>query len=204
MKKKELLKILELTTKCARNKQASASLIVPPSSSHDLEKSTFINNSNLSTSILNIQKRLVYKFNNRTFLLQALMRRSFILESSGSSSLDGTAHQRLEFIGDRVLELAIARIQFINNPQDHERELNDKLKYCVNNVTLATIASNLELGKYLLIGKGEEINGVRENPKVLADTLEAIIGAIYLDSNENMKRICKFVALHFKDYLRQV
>ncbi|KAF0976920.1 hypothetical protein FDP41_004215 [Naegleria fowleri] len=203
MKKRNIAKFLRMLRKEGGeiSSFSSSSLI----SEHPVVSSSSSANMNslCKKSIVKIQKRLKYKFNDRIWLEQALTRRSFVLESI-STQVDEQANQRLEFIGDRVLELAVARILFVKNSGDNEGELNTKLKYCVNNTTLATIATRLRLGKYLIVGKGEEMCGIRENQKVLADTLEAIIGAIYFDSNEDMKRVCKFVARHFKTYLKQI
>jgi ribonuclease-3 len=104
-----------------------------------------------------------------------LVHRSWCAENPGYDS-----NERLEFLGDAVLGLVITDHAFHAYPQLSEGELTDVRKAVVNAVTLAEVADELDLGRHLLLGKGEEQSGGREKPSILADALEAVIGAIYV------------------------
>jgi ribonuclease-3 len=109
-------------------------------------------------------------------LAPALVHRSWCAENLGFSS-----NERLEFLGDAVLGVIITDHAFHAYPALSEGELTDVRKAVVNAVTLAEVADELGLGRYLLLGKGEEQSGGREKPSILADAMEAVIGAVYID-----------------------
>jgi ribonuclease-3 len=110
-------------------------------------------------------------------LLQlALTHRSYSYEHGGVPT-----NERLEFLGDSVLGLLITEVLFERFPDFDESKLSPLRSSVVNTRALATIARELELGQYLLIGKGEESTGGRDKNSLLADCLEALVGAIYLD-----------------------
>ena len=108
-------------------------------------------------------------------LAPALVHRSWCAENSGYDS-----NERLEFLGDAVLGVIITDHAYHAYPALSEGELTDVRKAVVNAVTLAEVADELELGRYLLLGKGEEQSGGREKPSILADALEAVLGAVYV------------------------
>jgi ribonuclease-3 len=110
-------------------------------------------------------------------LATALVHRSWCAENPGHDS-----NERLEFLGDAVLGVVITDYAFRAFPELSEGELTDVRKAVVNAVTLAEVADELDLGEYLLLGKGEEQSGGREKPSILADALEAVIGVVYLTS----------------------
>lgn len=119
------------------------------------------------------------KFSNFALLHQALTHSSFANESKNQ----GIAYnERLEFLGDAVLDLVISEHLFRQFPNLPEGELTKARAMVVCEPTLARHASNLKLGQYLLLGKGEASSGGRERISILADAFEAVIGAIYLDS----------------------
>lgn len=125
-----------------------------------------------------LASRLSYKFNDISFLEQALMHRSFINEKSDH---DIKNNERLEFLGDAVLSAVISHLLSRRFPDADEGTLSKFRAKLVNENTLAKLAADIELGKYLLLGKGEELTGGREKPSILSDAYEAVIAAVYLD-----------------------
>lgn len=120
----------------------------------------------------NLQKRLVYSFENQNLLLQALTHRSA-----------AKAHnERLEFLGDAVLGLIVAEILYAKFPAQPEGKLTRMRASLVNRSTLADIARELSLGELLSLGSGEKKSGGHRRDSILSDTVEAILGAIYLDA----------------------
>ncbi|HZA00090.1 MAG TPA: ribonuclease III [Acidimicrobiales bacterium] len=122
-----------------------------------------------------LAERLGVKLDDTEVLAPALVHRSWCAENSGYDS-----NERLEFLGDAVLGLVITDHAFHTYTSLSEGELTDVRKAVVNAVTLAEVADELELGSYLLLGKGEEQSGGREKPSILADALEAVLGAVYV------------------------
>jgi ribonuclease-3 len=110
-------------------------------------------------------------------LAPALVHRSWCAENLGHDS-----NERLEFLGDAVLGVIITDHAYHAYPALSEGELTDVRKAVVNAVTLAEVADELGLGRHLLLGKGEEQSGGREKPSILADALEAILGAVYVSA----------------------
>jgi len=121
--------------------------------------------------------KLGYEFENQDLLVQALTHRSYCAENSDVSS-----NERLEFLGDSVLGLVVTNKIFNSYPDLSEGQLAKLRASVVNTVALAEIAEHLELGKYVRLGKGEDSSGGRSKQSILADTTEAVIGAIYIDS----------------------
>lgn len=109
-------------------------------------------------------------------LSQAFNHRSWCSEHPESES-----NERLEFLGDSVLGFVVADLVYRRESGLDEGALTDVRKAVVNAVCLAEIADELDLGAYLRLGKGEEASGGREKPSILADTVEAVLGAVYLD-----------------------
>ena len=95
------------------------------------------------------------------------------------------SNERLEFLGDAVLGLVITDHVFRVYPGLPEGELAKVRASVVNSALLAEVASELEIGSFLLLGKGEDASGGREKPSILADAMEALIGAVYLDGGWN-------------------
>jgi len=118
-----------------------------------------------------LSRHLGYEFQAPALLRQALTHRSF-----------GTPHnERLEFLGDSVLSLVISTKLYHDFPKLTEGDLSRARAHLVKEPTLAEIAQTLKLGDYLFLGEGELKSGGFRRPSILADALEAIIGAIYLD-----------------------
>ncbi len=119
-------------------------------------------------------------FNDPKLLDTALTHRSALNEpSSGTSSI--TSNERLEFLGDAVLELIVTRYLFEHHPDEPEGMLTAYRSALVRTETLAEVAKELSLGSKLYLSKGEEAGGGRSNIGLLADTFEALVGAVYLD-----------------------
>jgi len=121
---------------------------------------------------------LGYTFNNVTVLHNALTHRSFVNENQDLNYKD---NERLEFLGDAVLELCISDILMKLFPTHTEGQLSKLRASVVNEQPLAKLAEQYMIGDFLLLGKGEETSGGRHKYSILADTFEAIIASIYLD-----------------------
>lgn len=107
-------------------------------------------------------------------------------------------NQRLEFLGDAVLEICVSRVIYHQYPKLREGQLTRKRAALVCEANLAKAATRLGLGSYLKLDRGEEVVGGRENPSILADTMEAVIAAVYLDAG--MEEAAKLVDLAMGDY----
>ncbi|TXJ46549.1 ribonuclease III [Brachyspira pilosicoli] len=147
--------------------------------------------------LLDCEKVLQYNFKNKNYLLEAITHRTFANENGNMKY-----NQRLEFLGDSVLSLIISEHIYKEYNSIKEGKLSKIKSYLVSQNTLANISKKLKLGDFLLLGKGEEASGGRERDNMLEDLFEAIIGAIYLDSNlENTKN---FVMRVYKDILNKL
>ena len=124
------------------------------------------------------ETRIGYEFSNPRLLQQALTHSSYANEHHMGKQAD---NERLEFLGDAVLEIVSSEFLFHKYPKYPEGELTRLRASMVCEPTLAFCTRDLELGKYLLLGKGEDLTGGRERKSILSDALEAVIGAIYLD-----------------------
>ena len=124
------------------------------------------------------QSKIGYTFKNRQLLEQALTHSSYANEKHMKKHSD---NERLEFLGDAVLEIVSSEFLFINYPQKPEGELTKLRASIVCEPTLALCTKPLDLGKYLRLGRGEDHTGGRKRKSILSDALEAVIGAIYLD-----------------------
>lgn len=124
------------------------------------------------------QKVIGYKFNNSNLLRQALTHSSYANEKHMKKLSD---NERLEFLGDAVLEIISSDFLYHNYQNIPEGELTKLRASIVCEPTLALCTEEIELGKYLYLGKGEDLTGGRQRKSVLSDALEAVIGAIYLD-----------------------
>ena len=129
--------------------------------------------------IHDIQKTLNYVFNQEALLSQALTHRSF---SHTPEQTTAQHNERLEFLGDAVLGLVISESVGTIFPTYTEGELSKLKAGLISRATLAKAAGRLHLGQWLRLGRGEEVSSGREKHSLLANALEALIGAIYLDS----------------------
>ena len=128
-----------------------------------------------------LQNALNYSFLDISYLENALTHSSYSNEQK-SKGIFLESNERLEFLGDAVLQNVISCYLFENYKKYSEGTLTRMRQYLVCEKTLSKIAAEINLGDYLNLGKGEELNGCRQRPKVLADALEAVFAAVYLDS----------------------
>jgi len=139
----------------------------------------------MDTKQLNsLEKKLNYKFKNKQLLLNAITHKTYAFEAKTPLEYN----ERLEFLGDSILNFIISEKLYKINKYFSEGELTRHRAIYVNNVFLADIAKKLDIGKFLLLGKGEKLQKGNLNPTNLANSLESIIGAIYLDSNLEIVR----------------
>lgn len=125
-----------------------------------------------------IEKVLGYKFEDPNHLINALTRRSFWHENREICSDN---NERLEFLGDAVLGLVIADVLYTEFQDDEEGELQKKRASLVNRAALAQLMRKLDLAQFIRMGKGDELSGCRDHDSILADTLEALVAAVYVD-----------------------
>lgn len=124
------------------------------------------------------QQEIGYQFQNEELLCQALMHSSYANEKHMKKHSD---NERLEFLGDAVLELVTSEFLYHRYGQVPEGDLTKKRASIVCEQTLTLCTKDIHLGEYLFLGKGEELTGGRERKSILSDAMEAVIGAIFLD-----------------------
>ncbi len=134
--------------------------------------------------ILNVEKELGIDFNNKELLKRSFVHRSFYHEFDSIKE----NYERLEFLGDSVIGLIVSEYLYEKFPLYAEGELSQVKAVLISESMLSKVANTLDLGKYMLLGKGEDLSGGRRKPSLLADTLEALVGAIYLDQGLNCAR----------------
>ena len=143
-----------------------------------------------------IEDRLGYPFRDPGLLAHSLTHRS--LESEQP---DQPSNERLEFLGDAVLQLVVTDFLFAEYPHLPEGEMAKVRAACVNRTELARIARRIELGSEIRLGKGEEATGGREKSSILADALEAVLAAVYLDGGIASARAV--VLDHWQELIRE-
>ena len=125
-----------------------------------------------------LEKKINYNFNNMNLLINALTHKTFAFEAKSPLEYN----ERLEFLGDTILNFIVTEQLYKSNKYFSEGELTRRRSILVNNNFLGKKAKELNLGKFMLLGKGEKKQNGKCNPTNLANALEAIIGAVYLDS----------------------
>ncbi len=131
------------------------------------------------------QELIGYKFNNEEYLRVALTHSSYAHENRQKNI---KFNERLEFLGDSVLSIIVSKYIFENYPDLPEGKLTKMRSAVVCEKALYECSLNIDLGKYLILGRGEERTGGRTRPSILSDAYEALIAAIYLDSNLDVTR----------------
>lgn len=142
----------------------------------------------VSRDIVLLQARIGYRFGDEALLMRALTHTSYANEQKTGRI---GSNERLEFLGDSVLSLTVCRYLYSEYPELPEGRLTVLRKNLVCQRALVDYATEIELGAYLLLGKGEEKDG-REKPKLLEDAFEALLGAMYLDCGD-ISRVADFV-----------
>jgi len=125
-----------------------------------------------------------------------LLRQALTHRSADSGGLD---NERLEFLGDAVLQLVITEHLFRSHPEFTEGELTKARVYGVSEPTLADVARRIGLGEQIIMSRGEEASGGRDRPSILSDAFEALVGVVYLD--QGLEAVRRFVVEHLADSL---
>ncbi len=157
----------------------------------------------MNAKLAKLENLIGHKFRDLKILERAVTHRSWAFENTEGQSgevIRETENESLEFVGDSVLGLIIAEQLFLSNPKLGEGDLTVMKHQLVSTGTLAKLGGALNLGEYLKIGKGEEKTGGRTKSALLANTLEAVIGAIFFDGGYTAARV--FVGRIFTDELR--
>lgn len=139
-------------------------------------------------SIEDLQERIGYRFSDRSLLEHAMVHRSYANETEMPPLSD---NERLEFLGDAVLEIAVSDYLYKERPQLPEGELSKLRASLVCEPTLAVCAKEIGLGEFVRLSHGEDSSGGRGRKSILSDAFEAVIGAIYLDGG--MEPATKFI-----------
>jgi ribonuclease III len=147
-----------------------------------------------------LEERLSFTFRDPSLALAAVTHKSWANEHREEN--DGRDNERLEFLGDAVVDLAVSHRLMEHYPLAQEGELSKLRALIVSEEGLARVARALRLGELLLLGKGEEMTGGREKNSVLADALEAVLGAVYLCGG--LEAVLPIVDEHFGDALAGV
>jgi len=138
-----------------------------------------------------LQQRIGITFRKPELLKQAFTHSSYVNEHRIAGHKD---NERLEFLGDAVLELTVSEFLYDTYPGRSEGELTKLRASIVCEPSLVTFAEDLDFGAFVLLGKGEELTGGRTRPALLADVFESFIGALYLD--QGLERVKHFLSSH--------
>ena len=142
-------------------------------------------------NIVKFEENIRYKFKDRKLLINALSHSSYANENKNPKG----SNERLEFLGDSVLSVVVSDYLYKQLDSVAEGDLTKLRASLVCEKSLHVFAQQIELGKFILLGKGEENTGGRERPSILADAFEAVIAAIYLDGGMEAarKHILRFI-----------
>ena len=154
----------------------------------------------IGKDIIELQNKIGYVFKDISFLDTALTHLSYTNEMR-TRGISAGSNERLEFLGDAVLQMIVSEYLYENYRRSREGALTKLRQRIVCESTLSEIAVKIGLGQYLNLGRGEDAGGGRNRPKLLADALEALIAAVYLDSNDLAGASTEVVLKLFKDVL---
>lgn len=146
-----------------------------------------------------LEKSLDYYFKNKALLQEALTHKSFSHENPNSAP---ECNERLEFLGDSILGFVIVEHLFLTKNRFTEAAMSKTKSYLVQESVLSEIAGSLLLGRYLRLGKGEEATGGRTKRSLLADAIEALFGAVYLDGG--YRKVRRLILKLFKERIHEV
>lgn len=153
----------------------------------------------MDKNLLDLEHELNYYFNDRNLLKNALIHKSFANETKKYQRLN---NERLELLGDSVLGLVVVEYLYKKLKKYNEGELAKLKAMCVSEPILARVSRKMKVGQHLFMSKGEQVSGGRDRESILADTFEAILGAIYLDSGFYEAK--NFVLYHLKEYIDNI
>jgi len=143
----------------------------------------------------NINHPMILKLFNDTHLLELALTHP----SANKDSVEN--YERLEFLGDRVLALAVSSLLYKNYPSEAEGIMAKKLSFLVRKDALYKVAKKLDLGPVLIMSANEESNGGRSNKSALANACEALLGAIYLENG--YEKSCQFIVEHWQELIKK-
>lgn len=144
-----------------------------------------------------LEKKLRYEFKDKGLLKNAITHTSYTFETKGRNK----DNERLEFLGDAVLELIVSEYLFCNYKNETEGSMTKTRASVVCEKSLFEIAKKLNLGDFLFLGKSEKNTGGNKRPSILSDAIEAIIGAIYLDSG--FEEAKKFIIFNLEQTIKE-
>lgn len=156
----------------------------------------------IGKEFFSLESVIDYKFSDVKYLETALTHSSYSNEKK-SQGMNFPSNERLEFLGDSVLEIVISEFLFERYKKRSEGVLTKMRQYLVCEKTLAKVASSINLGEYINLGNGEELSECRKRPKILADALEALFGAVYIDSERSIETSKKVILLIFRDEIEK-
>ncbi len=145
-----------------------------------------------------LERKLNYHFRNKEYLRNALIHKSY----NEGISKDLINNEKLEFLGDSVINLVVTDLLFKKLKKSNEGDLSKLKAHLVSTSFLYEIAKSIDLNGYVLLGKGEEKNGGRKNKKIISSLLEAVVGAIYVDSS--FRIASSVIVPFFKDFLQNL
>lgn len=152
-----------------------------------------------SENIETLEKKLGYSFKNKDLLIEALTHKSFYHENPEKAR---SFNERLEFLGDAALGCVMAAYLF-NHPYSFPESIMSKIKsFMVKGANLYDVAQRLELGSFIRLGKGEEETGGRQKRSILANAMEAVLGAIFIDGGYD--KVAEVIQNLFKERLNYV
>ena len=150
-------------------------------------------------NLLDLEHKLNYYFNNRNLLKTALLHKSLGNEKKEYKNQN---NERLELLGDAVLDLIVAEYLYKNYKNASEGTIAKLKAMIVSEPILAKISRQIGVGKFLMLSRGEVMSGGRNRESILADSFEAILGAVYIDSNLDEARV--FALSHIKQYIDHI
>lgn len=145
-----------------------------------------------------LEKILNYNFKNKEILRKALIHKSY----NEGKKKDILNNEKLEFLGDSVINLIVTEYLFKRFKKSDEGELSKLKAHLVSSDFLFKAAKSINLGDYILLGKGEEKHNGRNNKKIIASLFEAVVGALYVDSN--FKVVSNIVLPFFKGFFKEL
>jgi ribonuclease III len=146
-----------------------------------------------------LEKTIGYDFQDADLLAQALCHSSYVNETADESMRN---NERLEFLGDAVLNLAIGHLLMQRYPELREGDLSRMRAALVNETQLADIARRVDLGPFLKLGKGELQSNGQDKDSILADAFEALLAAVYLDGG--FQKVFELIGAHFSEAIESV
>ena len=150
-------------------------------------------------NLLDLEHKLNYYFNDRNLLKNALLHKSLGNERKEYKNQN---NERLELLGDAVLDLIVAEYLYKNYKNASEGTIAKLKAMIVSEPILAKISRQIGVGKFLMLSRGEVMSGGRNRESILADSFEAILGAVYIDSNLEEARV--FALSHIKQYIDHI